>query len=32
MLLKASYESLSKQINTFIKWVEENWNTFETHQ
>jgi len=27
-LLKTSYESLSRQINKFIQWVEQNWNKF----
>ena len=27
--LKTSYETLSKQINNFIKWVEDNWNKTE---
>jgi len=27
--LKSSYESLSKQINNFIKWVEVNWAKLE---
>ena len=26
--LKADYGALSKRMNTFIKWVEENWNNF----
>jgi len=26
--LKSDYEALSKRINSFIKWVEENWNDF----
>jgi len=26
--LKADYSALSKRMNTFIKWVEENWNNF----
>ncbi len=27
--LKTSYETLSKQINNFIKWVQDNWNKTE---
>lgn len=27
--LKNEYEALSKRINTFIKWVEDNWNDFD---
>jgi hypothetical protein len=23
------YEALSKRINTFIQWVENNWNNFD---
>lgn len=26
--LKTSYEALSKQINKFIEWVQNNWNSF----
>jgi four helix bundle protein len=26
--LKQEYEMLSKKINKFIQWVEENWNEF----
>ena len=26
--LKAEYEILSKKINKFIQWVDENWNEF----
>ena len=26
--LKSDYEALSKRINSYIKWVEENWNDF----
>lgn len=25
---KTSYEALSKQINKFIEWVQNNWNSF----
>jgi hypothetical protein len=25
---KNEYEALSKRINTFTKWVEDNWNDF----
>ena len=25
-VLSTDYESLSKRINKFIQWVEENWN------
>lgn len=27
--LKSDYEALSKRINTFIQWVENNWNNFD---
>jgi four helix bundle protein len=27
--LKNEYEMLSKRINTFIQWVENNWNNFD---
>jgi four helix bundle protein len=27
-ILKAGYESLSKRINNYIRWVEDNWNEF----
>lgn len=27
--LEKEYEALSKRINTFIKWVEDNWNNFD---
>jgi len=27
-ILKTSYEALSKRINNYIKWVEDNWNEF----
>lgn len=27
-LLKQDYDTLSKKINKFIQWVEENWNDF----
>jgi four helix bundle protein len=26
---KIEYEALSKRINTFIQWVENNWNNFD---
>jgi four helix bundle protein len=26
---KTEYEALSKRINTFIQWVENNWNNFD---
>jgi four helix bundle protein len=26
--LKGKYDSLSKKINKFIQWVEDNWNEF----
>ena len=26
--LNTSYEALSKRINNYIKWVEDNWNEF----
>ena len=26
--LRGKYDSLSKRINKFIQWVEENWNEF----
>lgn len=28
--LHSRYESLSKRINKFIQWVEDNWNDFPT--
>lgn len=28
--LKQKYSSLSKQINKFINWVENNWNNFSS--
>jgi four helix bundle protein len=27
-ILKAGYEALSKRINNYIRWVEDNWNEF----
>jgi four helix bundle protein len=27
-ILKTSYEALSKRINNYIRWVEDNWNEF----
>ena len=30
--LKTDYDSLSKRINKFIQWVEENWNEFTDEQ
>jgi four helix bundle protein len=29
--LKADYETLSKKINAYIVWVEQNWNDFPTN-
>jgi four helix bundle protein len=26
--IKSEYELLSRKINNYIKWVEDNWNTF----
>ncbi|MBS1752024.1 MAG: four helix bundle protein [Bacteroidetes bacterium] len=28
IVLKTNYQKLSKQINSFIDWVENNWNEF----
>jgi four helix bundle protein len=27
-ILKTGYQALSKRINNYIKWVEDNWNEF----
>jgi four helix bundle protein len=29
--LKACYETLSKKINKYINWVEDNWNDFPSN-
>lgn len=31
-IIKADYLKLSKQINSFIDWVENNWNGFPSNQ
>jgi len=28
--VKSEYETLSRKINNYIKWVEDNWNEFPT--